>query len=195
VLLGLGTSVFKSSVELWLQLLVRDGASILFEVSESEGDGAAEGRSIVRDALEMGVYLSIVLIALIVSFESSLDDGGEVLLIWGSAVGLSLAHVFAFRLAHVFEFGIPVAEGWWSVGGMFLTAFGVALLASVPYVVSVGSVSSAALSTWLLMGVVAVVGYLAAWSRDWSMIGRLAYTFVILLMAASISIVKYFLTH
>jgi len=160
-----------------------------------ESGALSEDRSVARDALEMGVYLSIVLIALIVSFENSLDDGGEILLIWGSAVGLSLAHVFAFRLAQVFEHGITVAEGWRSVAGMFFAAFGVALLASIPYAISFSSVSSASVSTWLLIAVVGTVGYLAAGSRGWSLAGRLAYAVVMLLVAGSISIIKFFLTH
>jgi hypothetical protein len=145
--------------------------------------------------MEMGVYLSIVLIALIVSFENSLDDGGEILLIWGSASGLALAHIFAFRLSQVFEHGLAVAAGWRSVAGMIVAALGVAVLASTPYLVSFESVTSATVATWLLMGFVGSVGYLAAKSRGWSTLGSVAYAVGMLLIAGLISIIKYVLTH
>ena len=38
----------------------------------------------VRDGLEIAVYLSVVLAALMLGFEDSLDEGGELLLIWGN---------------------------------------------------------------------------------------------------------------
>lgn len=85
-----------------------------------------------RDALEMGLYLSLVLVALIVGLERSLNDGGELLIIWGSSIGLTLAHVFAFRVAYVYQYGAAVSQGWLSIGAMFTAAFGVALLATIP---------------------------------------------------------------
>jgi hypothetical protein len=61
--------------------------------------------------LEMGVYLSVVLIALVVRLEQSLDNGEELLLIWGTSIGLTLAHMFAFRLASVYALGVSSTSG------------------------------------------------------------------------------------
>jgi hypothetical protein len=154
-----------------------------------------EDRSVARDALEMGVYLSIALIALIASFEGILDQREEVLLIWGSAIGLALAHVFAFRLAHIYEHGISPAEGWRSVAAMFVTATAVALLASIPYAISSSSASAASVSTWILLAFVGIMAYFAARSRGRSRLGRFAYALSTVVLAALISIVKYILTH
>jgi hypothetical protein len=46
-----------------------------------------------RDGLEMGVYLSVVLIALVVGLEQSLDNGYELLLIWGTSIGGATASI------------------------------------------------------------------------------------------------------
>lgn len=143
----------------------------------------------------MGVYLSIALVALIASFENVLNQGEEILLIWGSAIGLTLAHVFAFRLAHIYEYGIAPAEGWRSVAAMFLSAASVALFASIPYAISFSTVSSASLAMWILLAFVGIVAYFAARSRGWSSLRRLAYSLSTLLLAALISIIKYVLTH
>jgi len=40
-----------------------------------------------------------------------------------------------------------------------------------------------------------MAAYLAARSRGWSLAGRLAYTLMILAIAASVSVIKYLLTH
>jgi hypothetical protein len=76
----------------------------------------------VRDGVEIAVYLSVVLAALILGFEDSLDVPGELLLIWGTSIGLTLAHVFAFRLALVEEHGISFTIGWRSIRAMLLVA-------------------------------------------------------------------------
>ncbi|MEA2000761.1 MAG: hypothetical protein U9N84_02575 [Actinomycetota bacterium] len=143
----------------------------------------------------MGLYLSLVLMALIVSFERSLDDGGELLMIWGSSIGLTLAHVLAFRVAYVYEHGSTVGEGWVSIGGMFAAAFGVALLASVPYAVAFQDVKASSLTTVVLLAVIGFGTYLAGRSRGWSGLRNLGYIAIILVVASSVSVVKYILTH
>jgi len=120
-----------------------------------------------RDALEMGLYLSLVLVALIVGLERSLNDGGELLIIWGSSIGLTLAHVFAFRVAYVYQYGAAVSQGWLSIGAMFTAAFGVALLATIPYLIPQDNFAPSSAATLLLLGFVAFAAYLAARSRGW----------------------------
>ena len=148
-----------------------------------------------RDALEMGLYLSLVLVALIVGLERSLNDGGELLIIWGSSIGLALAHVFAFRIAHVYEYGTAVSQGWRSIGAMFAAAFGVALLATIPYLIPRDTFSSSSAATVLLLGFVAFAAYLAARSRGSSTLGTLGYVLVIIFLASLVSIIKYVLTR
>jgi hypothetical protein len=148
-----------------------------------------------RDGLEMGVYLSVVLIALLVGLEQSLDNGEELLLIWGTAIGLTLAHIFAFRLASVYALGLSFTSGWRPIGAIVLAAFAVGATASIPYLGWLDVTSPSTVSTWLLMLIVGVAAYLAARSRGWPLAGRLAYTLMILVIAASVSVIKYLLTH
>ena len=143
----------------------------------------------------MGLYLSLVLVALIVGLERSLNDGGELLIIWGSSIGLTLAHVFAFRVAYVYQYGAAVSQGWLSIGAMFTAAFGVALLATIPYLIPQDNFAPSSAATLLLLGFVAFAAYLAARSRGWPTLRTLGYVLVILVLASLVSIIKYVLTH
>lgn len=143
----------------------------------------------------MGLYLSLVLMALIVGFERSLDDGGELLMIWGSSIGLALAHVLAFRIAYVYEHGAAVGEGWVSIGAMFVVAFGVAVAASVPYAIAPSDIKASSLATMVLMAVIGFGAYLAARSRGWSGLRGVGFVALILVVASSVSVIKYLLTH
>lgn len=148
-----------------------------------------------RDSLEMGLYLTVVLISLVVGLESALVEEGELLVIWGSAIGLTLAHIFSFRIAQVYEHGASLTGGWRSIAAMFAAAFGVAVLATIPYVIPTGSVAPSSVATILLLGVVAVAAYLAARSRGWRALPTVAYILWILLLASVVAVVKFFLTH
>ena len=148
-----------------------------------------------RDALEMGLYLTVVLISLVVGLESELGEDGELLVIWGSAIGLTLAHIFSFRVAQVYEHGASPSQGWQSIWAMFAAAFGVAVLATIPYVIPTGTAEPSSVAAILLLGVVAVAAYLAARSRGWRALPTVAYILWILLLASVVAIVKYILTH
>ena len=70
---------------------------------------AAERRRIWRDATAMVLYLSIVLLAELAALPTGHDGAGGavhgpvgwelVAILWGTTIGLALAHWFAFRLA------------------------------------------------------------------------------------------------
>lgn len=158
-------------------------------------NGVDRSNPSVRDALELGVYLCVVLIALIISLEQTLDEGGEVFLIWGTSLGLTLAHIFAFRLASTYQLGVSFSSGWRSIWAMAVAALAVGVTATTPYVAKLDLAKPSTVSTWLLMLIVGIVAYLAAQSRGWPLIGRLAYALLILVVAASVSLTKYMLTH
>lgn len=153
------------------------------------------GSSTRRDALEMGLYLSLVIMALIVSLERSLSDDGELLVIWGSSIGLAIAHVFAFRIAYVYEHGTEFRHGWRSVGAMLAAALGVAMLATLPYLIPLDIFAPSSAATVLLLGFVAFAAYLAARSREWPILTTIGYVLLILVLAGLVSITKYMLTH
>jgi hypothetical protein len=54
----------------------------------------------MRDALTMALYVSLVLAAEFLTLESHLDSASlAISAIWGTAIGLTLAHIFAFELS------------------------------------------------------------------------------------------------
>lgn len=158
-------------------------------------DHTSAGENTLRDALEMGLYLSIVLLSLVAGLEPALGEAGELFVIWGSAIGLTLAHVLSFRIAQVYELGAASRKGWRSIGAMFAAASGVALLATLPYLVRFGDAAPNSVVAVLLLGVVAFAAYLAARSRGWATIPTIGYVVWIMVLASVVSVVKYILTH
>src|SRR4051794_3274387 len=75
------------------------------DVNGRMGEARAE---VLREAVTMGLYVSVVLIAELAAIPETHLAGGRVTgpvggqllaLVWGTAVGLAVAHWFAFRLA------------------------------------------------------------------------------------------------
>ncbi|MGE0027503.1 MAG: hypothetical protein AB7O78_11115 [Thermoleophilia bacterium] len=117
-----------------------------------------------RAIATMVLYVSIVLMGAIATVPSKdLDEDVEVAaVIWGSALGLALAHWFAFNAsAHLFR-GEGIAredlrEGIWEV----FAALGVAVAATVPLLLF-DDTTGASVSIIALAGVVTVVAYVAS---------------------------------
>jgi hypothetical protein len=109
-------------------------------------DRADEGQTkartdVLREAVTMMLYVSIVLLAELAALpkdghgRSEIHGWGLAALIWGTAVGLALAHWFSFELAarlfstgHVREIELAIGAG--QVAGAVV----VALLSTVPIV-------------------------------------------------------------
>ena len=112
----------------------------------------------------MVLYVSVVLMGAIAAIPAKdLDEDVEVAaVIWGSALGLALAHWFAFNAsAHLFRGeGInreELAEGAWEA----FAAVGVAVVATVPLLL-LDTTTAAAISLIALAAVVTVVAYAAS---------------------------------
>jgi hypothetical protein len=77
----------------------------LFPPDPSMPDAHARRAELVRETSVMVLYLSVVLLAALAVLPSGYneldrDDGPHVIaIVWGTTVGLALAHWFAFRLA------------------------------------------------------------------------------------------------
>jgi hypothetical protein len=79
-----------------------------------------------KEAWTMGLYVTVCLLAGLTALESVVAVPGHVFgLVWGTTVGLALAHLFAFRLA-----GRLVHDGRFPRSDQIVSAlFGVAVLA------------------------------------------------------------------
>ena len=134
------------------------------------GDSATR-QVLVREALASGLYVAIVLVGAVVAVPTgSLPDDVEMaFLVLGSAVGLVLAHWFAFRLAsHVAEAGYrskaDIQEGAAQLAG----GVAVAAVAAVPFLVLTGSTArTTSLVLLLAMPGIAGAAVLRQRGRSW----------------------------
>jgi hypothetical protein len=158
----------------------------------------------LREAMTMVLYLSIVMIATLAALPSGADAGdghgtsgvhGVQLLglIWGTTIGLALAHWFAFRLtARAFgggkvdqkDFVIGVAQ----VGGAAL----VAVLCTIP-VVLVGDETEVQVTTVIPALIVGLAGYGIARAADRPRYQALILGGVALVVGLTVAAVKNFL--
>ena len=143
------------------------------EVSQS----ASYREEALREAMTMVLYLSIVMLATLTALPSGTDAGdghgvsgvhGTQLLglIWGTTIGLALAHWFAFRLTARTFGGGKVGEGDLQIalGGLAGAAL-VALLCTIP-VVLVGDESEVKVTAFVPALIVVFAGYGIARAAD-----------------------------
>lgn len=140
----------------------------------------------------MALYVAICLLAALVaaSHNHVEDNSNAVTLIWGTALGLALAHWFAFRVSSrlVARGSIRRADtvlALAQIGG----AAAVAIVATVPAVTLGGSTGPAA-TRWVLAGVIAAVGYLVARRAGGSRLRSLAYASSMTAAAMVIVVIK-----
>jgi hypothetical protein len=78
---------------------------------------------------------------------------------------------------------------------MLATAFGVGMLASLPYLIPWDIFTPSSAATVLLLGFVAFAAYLAARSRRLPPLHTVGYVSTIVVLASLVSVIKYVLTH
>lgn len=132
-----------------------------------EGWGAAGARTeIAREAVTMVLYVSIVLLATLTALPADAGEGVHgtrlAAAVWGTALGLALAHWFAFRLAaRLFGGGevgaLDVEVGLAQLGGAVV----VAALCTIPIVV-LGDESEVEVATVVPALIVGAAGYATA---------------------------------
>jgi hypothetical protein len=145
----------------------------------------------------MVLYVSVVLMGAIATIPATdLDEDVVVAaVIWGSALGLALAHWFAFNAsAHLFR-GEGIApedlrEGIWEA----VAALGVAVVATVPLLLLDDTIG-AAVSLVALAALVTVVAYVASRHGGLSRARALLRGSVTLVLAVIVAIVKIWIGH
>ena len=111
----------------------------------------------------MALYVGIVLAAEFVAVaEQAVDEPSTIAVIWGSALGVAIAHVFAFNLAARLFAGGRVAPGTRSAAWAQLAAAAtVALVVTVPFAfLSLGPALDA--SGFLLAALIGITAYVAS---------------------------------
>jgi hypothetical protein len=111
----------------------------------------------------MALYVAVCLIAALTALQNVTAVPGHILgLVWGTTVGLAVAHVFAFRIAGrlVHEGVLPMADRIVSVVQL-AGAAAVAVLVSVP-VLLVPPAYELAWAGYTCAAIIGVVGYFVA---------------------------------
>jgi len=126
------------------------------------GQDQDERAELAREALTMILYVSVVLLAALVALPA--DDLGLDLaaVVWGTAIGLAVAHWFAFRVSvRLFGDGrLEVRDAQVAVVQV-LAAVVVALVASLP-LLFVSDEAGAEVATIELAAVIGLAGYQTA---------------------------------
>lgn len=157
-----------------------------------------ETRLAAREFFAAALYMALVLLAVLVAVptESLPPDESVVGLLIGSAIGLTLAHWLAFRLAaHLTEEGGFAAQSAArEAAAQVAGGVGVAALAAVPFVLLDGE---AALTGALvvLAALPALTGLAIARLRGRSWLSSLVTAAVVLLLAFVVVLVKEGLGH
>ena len=165
-------------------------AESLPQAVEAAPSGAAV--DIRREAYTMALYVSVCLLAALSAMAERADAAhADVFkVVWGTTIGLALAHWFAFRLSARLvaagridrhDAGTALAQ----LGG----ALAVAVLATVPVVILPASAELDVVRA-ILAGFVAAVGYAVARHSGAGTARSAAYAGSVLVVAASIALVK-----
>ncbi|MBN2622085.1 MAG: hypothetical protein JXA83_01895 [Acidimicrobiales bacterium] len=146
-----------------------------------------------REAYTMALYVAICLLAVLTAVSD--DPGGDdhlrlFELIWGTTVGLSLAHWFAFRLsARLVGAGTFDRHNAEAAAAQLAGAVAVAVLATVPVLI-LPTGAELDVVRLLLAGFVAAVAFAVARSGG-AGIGRSAvYAGAVLVLASVIAVMK-----
>lgn len=151
--------------------------------------------------MTMVLYLSIVLLATLTALpthtESQAGAGvhglGLVGLIWGTTIGLALAHWFAFRLTAKAFGGGRVSESDLKVGlAQMAGAASVALLCTIP-VLLVGEADDVQVAAWVPAIIVAIAGFFVARASGRTQTQSLIYGVVAMVLGLTVAAVKNFL--
>ena len=149
-----------------------------------------------REAVTLGLYLSIVILALLVGLSADDSVEHQMQLIWGTAIGLSVAHLFAYRMTAVFAAGGKMSEeDWYSILGMTIATVVIAGLATVPYLLIDDPLNANTVAMLLLTGVIGFTAYATAKKAGLTGTRAAGYTVLVLVAAAIVVAIKYALTH
>jgi hypothetical protein len=144
--------------------------------------------------MTMALYVSICLLAELAAFDdTALHHGVVFALVWGTTVGLALAHLFAFLLAGRLVEGRHVGTQTRSTAVAQLAgAVGIALIVSVVVVVVPTSAELNA-ARYDLAAVIGVIGYLVARRAGLSVVRAVLFAIAITIAGLAVAALKQWL--
>jgi hypothetical protein len=163
---------------------------------EKREDRAGARMEVLREGATMALYVSIVLMATLAALPKAGHGGGEIHgwrlagIVWGTTLGLALAHWFSFRLAarlfatgraHEIDFAVGAAQ--------VVAALVVALLSTIPLVVR-GDGSEIERAIWVPALIVGASGFAAARTQARSLGYSLLAGLLILCVGVAVAAAK-----
>jgi hypothetical protein len=163
------------------------------ETDERDELAAVADPTIVRESLTMGLYITISLLAVLAAKPHGGGTVAVLTLIWGTTLGLILAHWLAFQLtARLFAGSRLPSHDRITMVGQAVAALGVACLASVPVLLHANA--GPALSRGVLAGLIGLFAFGAARYHGGSGGRATAYALIVVAIALTVAIGKYLLT-
>ena len=158
-----------------------------------EGDAATH---VMRESLTMVLYLAIVLLSVHLARADDADKAEDIALLWGTAIGLGLAHLFAYDLTAIFaDRGRMTRVDVLGAVGIAFAVVGTALVASLPYVFIDEPEDASTASTVLLFGLICLTAFSSARRAGANKRWAAVFTVVAAVLAAVTVLIKYTLTH
>jgi hypothetical protein len=149
--------------------------------------------AIVRESLTMGLYITISLLAVLSAKPPGGGNSAVLTLVWGTTLGLTLAHWLAFQLTARLLAGRTLpSHDRMTMLGQAVAALVVAGLASVPLLLHANA--GPALSRGVLAGLIGLFAFGAARHHGGSFGRASAYALVVVTIAIAVAIGKYLLT-
>jgi hypothetical protein len=145
-----------------------------------------------KEGWTMALYVAICLIAALSVLQNVNAVPGHVLgLVWGTTVGLALAHVFAFRIAGrlVHKGNLPRTDRIVSVIQL-AGAAAVAVIVSVP-VLFAPTVVELTWARYTCAGIIGMVGYLVARGAERGRLRAVLFGLAVLLAAVAVAALKH----
>ena len=149
----------------------------------------------VREAVTMALYVGVVLAAEFVAVEEyAVDEPSTVAVIWGTAIGVALAHVFAFNLAARLFAGGRLDRGTRrAVWAQLASASAVAFVVTIPFLfLALGPAIE--VSGFLVTALIGVTAYVASREAGAGRIRSLVDGLIALAIATAVVSVKVGLT-
>ncbi len=139
----------------------------------------------------MALYVAICLLAALATLDGvPVVRGNVFVLVWGTTLGLALAHLFAFRIA-----GRVIEQGQWSTeiraasAAQLAGAAAVAVLVSVVIVVVPTDVELDA-ARYTLSGLIGAVGYGVARNASRSRLRAALFALGVVAVATAVAVLK-----
>jgi hypothetical protein len=143
-----------------------------------------------KEALTMALYVAICLLAAFAATSESTAEDHVFEIIWGTTIGLALAHWFAFRVsARLIAAGAVRRHDAMAAVAQLVGAAAVALLATVPVLIVPASVELDVVEL-AMAAFIAIVGFAVARSSGASRRRAVVYSASLLVVAGIMVVVK-----